>query len=186
MRNSSRRVWIGQCVRIIIFCLIVFCTVLIPFSLNGEMVMAYAKLPLIGNSEIITHATNSALGLKSLIGIPSESMDIINFIYQSYVYFFYGILLADIIFAILLIITRLNGLRIAFKIISIIFAFIMLAITLANVGYILGLIYYAILNLGFEEVLPTILGSGIIYALGLAIFSGILIKRQFAWFAADY
>lgn len=186
MENSSRRVWIGQCIRTIIFSLVVLCTAFIPFSFNGGTVLTYTKLPVIGDSTILAYSAKAAQGLQTLIGIPAEFMKYINYAYEYYLYGFYGILLADILFSLILILTRLNALRILFKFFSVIFGIAMLVLMIVNLGYTVGILYLYVINAGFDQILTVILGEGIIYALALTLFSGIFIKRQFVWFAADY
>ncbi len=186
MRKKPKHVWIAQCVRIIIFSIILLCTVFIPFSFaDSGMIFSYTKLPLIGDASIANNIILVTKSLQSLTGLSTDIMIYISYVYEYYLYAFYGILLLDIVFALLLVITKLNLLRVIFRIIAILCGFVMIAVMVANIGYIVAYIY-SILSVGdFNNLLPVIQENGLLYALVLSIFSGIMIKKQFSWFEAD-
>ncbi len=186
MSKNKKHVWIAQCVRILLFTLFVCCTIFIPFSITDDgIVYSFSKFPLMGDASIADNFIFVVQNLQQLTNLSEEIMIYVSYAYEYCLYAFYGILALDFIFALVLIITRLNLLRVLFRIVVILCGFVMLAILVLCLGYIVAYIYSAFASGDFNNLLPVLQEKGIIFAFGLTIFSGIMIKKQFSWFEAD-
>ncbi len=189
MKERWRNVSTKACVLTIIFSIVAIAVAVIPFAFpeGGSLTFTFSLLPLIGSGEIGLVAGAHICSILGLIPqIPAEILSIIPDIYNYTLLVYFGILLADILFAVLLIITKFKALRIIFKIFSVIFSIAFLLIALVNLVYIAG-IFYSIFVGGFENIgdklLLALRTTGITTALGLTIFSFMLVKKQLKWFS---
>ena len=181
MANKDQKVWIGQCISTIIFSIICFLTVLIPYKISGGVEYTLTFIPIIGNNTI----TSNQLSLTAnfLDGIRLSS-NIFSFIFSNNVLIFYSVLVFNVVFSLILIITRLNVLRIIAKIIAIISAITLIVITLSYI-FIIVSIFYALFS-GYypiSEFFPSLLTSGVIYYFVTLFFIIALIRKEFTTFS---
>ncbi len=192
--QEVKNVDLRQCVGTVIFCIIAACIAFIPYVISDQLIYAYQVLPSLSggitfNEVYLGHQVAMISELFAIIpalAIPAIQTYLpIAMQYSSLIFF--GILALDIVFCILLFITRSTILRFLFKIISILCGFIMLALFLCGLLYICGFLCCFINgSLLFEEILQHAKLYGVVYYLGFMVASAMLIKRQFKWFARLY
>lgn len=182
MSKQNKSIWIGQCISTIIFSAITFLTVLIPYSINNGVSHALDYMPVIGDGTIIDKQVGVVNNLFSIIGVNFNTF---SFIFKNNVIIFYSILLLNVLFSLLLILTRVNILRIIFKIISSLFGIALIIISLSYFIIIVCTIYS--LFTGYfgplNNVLNAMLSCGIIYYFITIFFISILSRKQFGWFS---
>ena len=186
MRQSWKYVSVGSCVKTIIFSLIAMATLFVPYYINGGTIkFPFSVFPIIGDGTFFEAFALEPvlLVVEHLLGTNYTTY--VNLILAYNIQIFYGILIFNIVASLLLIIARFNGLRIFFKIFSIIFAISLIVINLTFLATIvLKIIYYFnVYGMEFTPLWPFILQNGIIYYFVLMIFSLILIFKQFKWFS---
>ena len=177
-----------NCFKIIFYCLIVACTLLVPITFDPQLNFAYQGAPLIGDNSIVTLQKTFALGFSSLIGFENVLAEPLTMIMEYCTLAFYGILAADIFFSLVLCVLPFNGVRIFFRIFSILFGFCMLALAFLYLSSFVGFFGYVFMVSGdINGVINTLgtqfLSSGLLFFLACTIFAFTLIKRQFKWFA---
>lgn len=194
-KDNVKNVNLKQCVGTIIFALVSLCVLFIPFTFGAAGINCSYKAFISDESgvNLITVASANALeGFLSVAKITEQStIEIISQILYYGERAYFVILAADILFALLLIFTRSQILRLIFKIISILFGFAMLAVFASNIIYIAGIAGGFIcstdlMDMGMEAVMSILETSGILFALGTMLFSAFLVKKQFKWFAKLY
>ncbi len=183
-KKLVRNVSVKQCVATIIFSLVVCLLTFIPYTFgNAGLNFTFKFLPLIGNGEIMNTPELITNGLVSLLSLDASVMDILTIGLNYYVVVFYGIVLFDILAAIVLIIFRNNVLRIIFKVISIIAGIVMLLIAVLGIVYILGLVGgIASGTIQLDNVISHLENTGILFILILIIFACFMSIKQFRWF----
>ncbi len=182
-------VW--QCVRALIFSIFILCLALIPLSFatdsNGEA--AYTVLPIIGNGKIVdaqkiyVDALLNKFGLMAMPEVVLYAQIAVEYCF----YVFYGILVANVLFNLVLILVRLPLFRILFKIISILAGFAMIIVSVTLLATIIGFfISFIDAATPLNQLGEAILGSGIIFVFINMIFAFALIGKQFRWYAKYY
>ncbi len=186
--KQIKNVSVKQCFGTIFFSLFALCVALIPITFgNTGINMTFKALPIIGDGSIAVAQTNSANGIVVLFKLSESLSETFASLLNIATLAFYGILLANIVFALFLVITRLQKIRIIFKIYSILAGFAMifiLAMSLVHIIGFFGLIIQGIIPI--ESVMTAIETSAILTAIGTAIISALLIGKQFRWFARLY
>lgn len=187
MNEKWRNVSIKECIGTILFAIFSCAVALIPFAFgNGELIFSYARMPLVGDGEIIKFGGVAIRNILDLIPqIPVYISENTEIIYYYTVLAYFAMLAADIVFALLLILFKSKILRIIFKFISVIFAFAYFIIAIINLAYIVGS-FLSIINDTeniIENIITLITTYGITTALGFAIFGFALFKKQFKWFS---
>ncbi len=182
--RKIKNVDVKQCVGALIFVLVAFCTVLIPFLFEGPD-FAFNHLPLVGDGDIIPMLDTYTNAFFKVINIQTPL--IMTYVSNYCLYVFYGILAFDLLFCLFLIIIRCNGIRIFCKIISILAGILMFALTFVFLFYVVGFIINISQNITPEmDILSLIQQGGLIYLFSLFIFSFLLISKQFKWFRRYY
>ncbi len=182
--KKIKNVDIKQCVGMLIFSIFTICTIFIPFKFAGPD-FAFNHLPVIGNGDIVTSQLSYTSSIFSMLKMSMPS--IFETIANASIYIFYGIVLFDLLGALLLIIIRSSVLRIIFKVISIFAGFAMLLMFFVHLFYIFGFIAFIAENLNADiNVLNLIQEGGLIFIVVLFLFSFLLISKQFKWFRRYY
>ncbi len=185
MSKTIPNVSVKSCFGTIIVSLIAICVLLLPATFGSVgMRLSFQFMPLIGDGSITENNQLVAQGFSALSGLDTSLVAMI-LDYTTLAYM--GILGVNIVFALLLAITRATTLRVFFKFYSILAGFAMLAIFLSSLIYIAGfagLFIHAIMP--FSDIMTALETSAILYALGRAILSAFLIKKQFIWFGKLY
>lgn len=190
MRKYIKNVNVKNCFNVIVIGLLAIFAALLPFVFGtGTLVFYYETLPFFGNPEVITAATAIPFAkLLSFLPLNQSMLDMISNLllyvcsFHSLIYF--GIILLDLIFAVLLIITRWQWLRWIFRLCSIIAALLMIFLTLVYVLYIVG---YVLIMLEGTFTINYLLNSfGILPITYCLVFTVILVPKQFKWFRKLY
>ena len=188
-KDHVKNVNVKQCFFTIIGALLGCLVLLLPATFGDQFTFLFEYTPFISEFDRFDMTSTSTIlqGLTALFKLDESILQyaILAFTYAPYAYF--GILALDVLFALLLIITRSQILRVLFKIISILLAIVMLAFALCYIAYIVGfagLFIFAIYKI--EDALTAINNSGILVALGFVVFGFIFTKKQLKWFAKLY
>lgn len=190
MRKYIKNVNVKNCFNVIVIGLLAMFAALMPFIFGtGTLIFYYETLPIFGDGEVIKAATVLPFArILSLVKINESMYEMISNIllylsaYHSLVYF--GIILLDIVFAILLILTRWVWLRWLFRLFSIIFGILMISLTLVYVLYIVG--YVLIMLDGTFKFNYLFNSFGLVPIIYCLVFAVILIPKQFKWFKKLY
>ncbi len=176
MAEKKQRIWIGQCIGTIIFSIITFLTALIPYSIKDGVTLSINYMPLFGNGVMKLNQLGVVNNIGLIGGIP-------NFIFGNNVLILNIILMFNVFFSLLLIITRSNVLRIIVKIFSIILGVFLIIIAISYIVITVSIIYalfsgYFPLN----DILSSVMTSGIIYYFVTLFFIIVLAGKQFRWY----
>lgn len=181
-----KNVSVKQCVSTIIISLIALCVIFIPITFgNIGIKLTYKSLPLVGDGTLQLIQADIAMGFSLLINQDISSL--VSTALNIGTIAFFVILLANILFSLILIITRSQICRIIFKTYTILAGFVMICIlllSLIHIGGIIGLIVKGEVEL--EAIMTLLEKSAILTMLGMAIMSGVLISKQFKWFTRLY
>ena len=175
----------GSCINTLVWSIIIAALVLfVPIEFGaGGLKFTFKTLPLIGDGSFSLYALVGASGVDALLGggvLPAE----ILYCYEYGFYFFFGILGVNIIFSILLLITKSNGLRMFCKVFSVLFGIMMLVLMLAFLLIIVGDVVLLISS--GVEFMQWLTDSGIVSVLVLFIASLLMAIHQFKWFSNPY
>lgn len=188
MALKKKKVSIKQCVGIMIGTLIILAiAAAVPFAFGSSgLVFNFQHFPIIGDAYAFgdtNYLLTSIVGFESLIGtiLPDIVALILSYVMNYFMLAFIVILLADFLFAFLLILFRSKIMRIIFRTFSIIFGILMIFIMLASVFYIVGMVGYILSN-GIADFMVIIGEFGLIAFFVTFILSAILINKQFHWF----
>lgn len=184
--KQIKNVSVKQCIKTIFISLIALCVALIPITFgNVGINLTYKALPIVGDSSIETIHVSVATGFSLLV--DSDVIKLVsNLLYYGTMAYFI-ILVANILFSIILIITRSQVLRIIFKVYTIIAGFAMICILLLSILHIVGFAGFIIKGaIAPEDIMSALETSGILTMLGMAIMSGVNIGKQFKWFEKLY
>ena len=183
MKDSWKYVSVGNNIKVLIFVLITFAFLFVPFAITEEeLVFTFTKLPIIGDGQIVNYSKTATGYFGILIPSLGESITtlITSFFDIAYIAFM-AILAANVLFCIVLSIFRVNSLRIIMKILSIFFAIFMILFAVLNLIYIVGYFNAAgMYEIGFFDMIKT---TGVIPALVLFILSIIYSIKQFKWYS---
>lgn len=187
MSDKWRFVSVGQCVSTIIFCIIALCVFFVPFSVGSTegTILAFSKMPLIGNGEYLIHAEQSLQGLARFVK-DETVLSCLKFCFDYNFYAYTGILLVTILFSLILAICRVNVVRVIFRIFSIFFAIIMIFLFLSFFAFFVGSTIYYLSIPELTDFSVHFLTGGQISNFAFELFSFILIFRYFKWFTKPY
>ena len=188
-KDHVKNVNIKQCIFTIIGALLGCLALLLPATFGDKFTFLFEYTPFISKAESFDMTSTMFImqGLNEFFKFDESILEyiLIAFSYAPYVYF--GILAIDVLFALLLIITRSQIMRIIFKVISILLAFVMLAFAICYIAYIVGfagLFIFAICKI--EDLITALNNSGLLVALGFVVFGFIFTGKQLKWFARLY
>ena len=203
MIDNQKNVDVKQCVKTLIFCVIaILLAMFIPFTYGENTTLSFRVLPVLNEKNIVSfYQTEILSGVISMLGasgVAAETVEVITStaatVSNIVPYLFFGILLANVLFSLLLIITRFVTVRIIAKTLSVLFGIIMLAIFIVSLATLIGIGYCSVVG----DYRPTeFCGSltsaadyfaacGTIYFVAQTLLSFILIGRQFKWFSKLY
>ncbi len=187
-KDHVKNVNIKQCFGTIFMSLIAACVALIPVTFGATGInMLYTQLPLVGDETFIATSLSTLVGFAEVTKLGADIIEILAMVMEYAPYAYFGILTANIVFALLLIITRSQILRFIFKIISILAGFAMLAVALNYIVYIVGFAGFIIQGaIPPENIMSSLESSGILAALGFVIMSFSMTGKQFRYFAKLY
>ncbi len=178
--KKIKKVWIGQCLGTIFCSIIVFLTVFIPYSIGDKITFSYEYMPILGNGEMITNQLGVVTNFLGAIGVSAGILDVF---FSLNVLTFYGILAINVFFSLLLIITRVNAIRVIVKIFSMIFGIVMILIAFSYIFIVVSIIYSLFSgHYPLFDVVNSVLTSGIIYYFATVFFAFAMISRQFSWY----
>ncbi len=182
LNEKWRKVSVKQCISILIYACIAFLVVFIPFAFSGGIKFTISTLPLIGSGEFTTSGGTAIYNLLSKIfNVPLVASVALYF---SIVTAYFIMLILDIIFALLLILTKSKALRIVFKIFSIIFSVVFFVVALVNILCVAGLIVTAFTNPNIGTgVADMFKNRGIFAILAMIILSFMFFKMQMFWYS---
>lgn len=186
MKESWKYVSFFNCFKIIITCLVFACVSFIPFYFTDQgIVLTYKLLPFVGDGSLTGTIIGTWLTEATINMIPAIASlkAILDIVFSFCVYAYFAILAGNVVFALLLIITRSRILRFIIRIFSLIFAIASIIIALSFLAYIVITISTQIHAIG---IMPTLKQTGLLSALGFFIFSVGLTARQFKWFRKPF
>ena len=186
--KQIKNVYVKQCITCMLFCLIALCVALIPATFgNVGINMTYKILPIIGDGSIEGAQAQSAKGLAALFGLSTDLESTFTMMFNIGTISYFSILLLDFIFSLFLAITRIQVMRIIFKIYSILAGIAMILILFLSIGHVVGFAGLIIQGVIMpDQILTAMETSAILTYIGMAIFSGLLIGKQFRWFERLY
>lgn len=183
-KRYQRNVSIKQCIITIVASLIALCVLFIPLSFNGGP-MAIKTMPIIGDGSYLELQKYIAGGFSSLANLGDSGISLIGLLLNLSIYAYIGILLCDILFAILLIATKSVILRIIFKVFSIIFAILFVAIVMIQLLHIAGYVGWTLHDVTSEvKMCPSL--DAFVFAIAIMAVSVVMVNRQKNWFARWY
>jgi hypothetical protein len=184
-KNPIKNVNVSQCIKTIIISIIALCVLFVPITFgNSGFNFTFSGLPLIGNGLLSSAQVESAYGFSLLTGLDANLVALLLNI-ASIAYFV--ILILNVIFAIILIISRNEICRLIFKIYTIVAGVLMILVLLMSIVHIIGfagLIIQAVIPI--EQAMTAVETSAILTAFAMSILSGALIGSQFRWFEKLY
>lgn len=177
-----------QCLGSLISSIIALCVFLIPMTFGSAgFNLTYKFLPIIGDGSIFATQEIMCINFASLAGLSDEIVSILKMVMEYGLYAYVGILAFNILFSLLLIITRSQILRCFCKIISIISGIAMIIISASCLVYIAGFAGKFIMNAGaIETIMVDLEVSGLLFILGLIIFAIRHSIKQFKWYSKLY
>ena len=207
-----KKVSVKGCVWAIVFSIVALLLVaLVPyvlgavdgnsFKLFGDMQFAFSKMPIIGDGQMVDGwgiAIAGLNGIGTMLGmviVDEMATEILNILANFGVITFAGIIVLDIVLALLLAIIRKNGFRKFCRFLSILLGIVMCVIFAMFLIYTIGLICASIFAYDQLVLVPTtILDSllitffyyGGIWAIVGTILSALMISKQFKWFREAY
>ena len=184
---QKNHVSISQCIYILISSIIILgLMIAVPAMFTNQVVFTFAKLPLIGDGTIAKDIGFAVSGLCSIIGLGENIVSVIQIVMTCLFYAFYVILVLDVLFSIFLMIFKHPVLRKTFRIISIVFASIMIIIAIGALAMVAGIVCNILIGQIEFDIWLTISNYGFCTFLLLFILSMILIFKQFTWFTKPY
>lgn len=187
-KDHVKNVNVKQCFGTIFMSLIAACVALIPVTFGAAGInMLYTQLPLVGDETFIATSLSTLVGFAEVTKLGADIIEILAMVMEYAPYAYFGILAANIVFSLLLIITRSQILRLIFKIITIIAGFAMLAVALCYIVYIVGFAGFFIQGtIPADQIMQHLETSGILVALGFVIMGFSMTGKQFRYFAKLY
>lgn len=203
MIDNQKNVDVKQSVKSLIFCAIaLLLTMFIPFTYGENTTLSFKVLPILNEGNVVSVYRSEILcGIISILagsGVAAETVVMLNNVAVTLSaiapYLFFGILIADVLFSLLIITTHSVTIRIIAKVFSVIFGVIMLAIFILSLATLIGIGYCSVVG----DYRPTeFCGSlvnaadyfaacGTIYFAVQTLIAFLLIGRQFKWFAKLY
>ena len=184
MEKDIKNIDVEQCILIIICTAIFSCIAFVPITFGEQGIkLTLSALPYIGDNYCLTIQTNAFTSLFNTINIQGVTLPQLIGFANFCTFLFFFILVADLLFAVILLIFRSETCRVIFRIVSIIFGITMLLIAFIHLLQFIGAIMYmASASTEIKEALLKIDNSGILTAISLIVLSFVMCKRQFKWF----
>ncbi|MBQ3116547.1 MAG: hypothetical protein IJC07_05920 [Clostridia bacterium] len=183
-KRYQRNVSIKQCIITIVASLIALCVLFIPLSFNGGP-MAIKTMPIFGDGSYLELQKYIAGGFGALANFNDSAVSTVGTILNLSIYAYIGILLCDILFAIILIATKSVIARIIFKVFSIIFAVAFVGIVMIQLLHILGYIGWTLHDITSEvKMCPPV--DAFVFAIAVMAVSVVMVNRQKNWFSRWY
>ena len=172
-----------KCFLTMLFALISLVLVMVPLTFGSVgLTFTYEYLPFIGNGELMTASALSVNFASSFV--PLAILEYLTYALSYFVVAFFGILIANFVFALILMIFRANFLRVILRIFSIIFGIAIILIFILSLFSIVSIVVELIKSgIEISSLIDALGATGILLYLAIAILSAILIKKQFCWFA---
>jgi len=179
---------VKQCFGTIFFSIFACVIAFIPLTFGSiPTTFTYEYLPFVGNDTITQVPPFILQGIVKILNLQGDFLKYVEMALNYNVVVYFYILAFNIAASLVLIILRLSILRIIFKLVSIIAGIAMLAIAVTNALYIAGFAGNFIHGtIPIENIMSALETSRVLLALGLFIFSLIMVKKQFKWFAKLY
>ncbi len=187
--DHVKNVNVKQCVFMIIGTILGMLILLVPATFGDKLTFFFQHIPFLSgiNKFDLTSTALMMQGLAGLLGLTEQITSLLSTIFSFTPFVYFGILVFDFIFSLLLIIIRSEKLRLICKIISIILSIVMFFICILYLIYIIGFLGLIIKGiLPFDQISSSINSSGILLALAFVFFSFIFFIKQIKWFAKLY
>ncbi len=177
-----------QCINTIIWSIIGLVVFLIPMTFGSAgLRCAYEGAPFIGDGTLASIQAANAVGLVSVFHLDAQMVETVANLLNLATTIYIGILAMNVLFCLLLFITRSQILRLIFKIISILAGFFMIINLFCNLAHIIGFAGLFIMgNAPMDNIMLALESSGILFALGMMVLSGRLAYKQFKWYDKRY
>ena len=183
MSSRFKKVSVKKCISLVIFSIVAaLLFAFIPFSFGTEdgLIFTYKLLPVLSKGEISLYITKVLNAIAFAIPtIPVQVLEIIYIVFNYGIYAIMLIFVLDLVFGLLLAITRSNVLRIIFKILGIFMGIAMILSMLLFIIYLIGSICLLISGVEFLTVLKT---QGFILAVVMIVICPICAKKNFSSF----
>ena len=178
-KDYEGKIGIGQ----FILCLLAAATLCIPYVLEPQMEFTFSRIMPIGNSAVSADQGTYIAAIMETLGIASSIPETVFKLLPYTIYAFYGIIAFDLVFTLFMMILRNEIIRQILRAFSILLGFVLLALVLVNLLTVAGFVTnYLSGGFGEREIMDCIKNSGLLFFLGLAIFSFICMIKQFSSF----
>lgn len=178
-KDYEGKIGIGQ----LILCLLAAATLCIPYVLEPQMEFTFKRIIPIGDSAVSADQGAYITAIAETLGIASSIPEAIFNMLPYSIYAFYGIIAFDLVFTLLMMILRNEILRQILRALSILLGFVLLVLALVNLLTVAGF-FAKYLSGGFGEIeiFDCIKNYGLLFFLGLTVFSFICMIKQFSSF----
>lgn len=167
----------------LILCLLAAATLCIPYVLEPQMEFTFNRIMPIGNSAVSADQGTYIMAILDTIGIVSSIPEAVFELLPYTIYAFYGIIAFDIFFTLLMMILRNEIIRQILRALSIFLGFVLIVLSLLNLLTVAGFFArYLSGGFGDSEIFDCIKNNGLLFFLGLTVFSFICMIKQFSSF----
>lgn len=179
-KDYEGKIGIGQ----LFLCLLAAATLAIPFVFEPQIDFAFNSIMPIGENAITALQSSYFSALMNTVGVAEYIPETVNEFLPYTLYVFYGILAFDIFFTFVLMILRIEVLRVLIRALSVLLGFATLAVFLVSLATTAGFFTFYI-DGGFGEgamIFDCIKNFGLPYFFGVTVFSIIVTVKQFSSF----
>ena len=183
MNDKWKYVSLAKCIGVIVWSLIGFCMFFIPFSFDNS-ILSISASPLFGDGTLLKSMDNASIGFANSFGTSTG----LSVVLKIAAYCYLIIPIVSIIMGTVLAICRNKIVRIIFNVFGIIFGILLIYTAICMILYVVSIIMYclqidssALQNLG-----SVVVNNGIIFAILATVFSFIMGRKQFTWYANPF
>ncbi|MEG9429568.1 MAG: hypothetical protein VZQ61_01370 [Christensenellaceae bacterium] len=178
-RDYEGKIGIGQ----LLLCLLAAATLCIPYMLEPQMEFTFNRIMPIGDSAVSADQGAYLMAILEQIGIASAIPETIFKMLPYTIYAFYGIIAFDIVFTLFMMILRSEIIRHLLRALSILLGLALLVLALVNLLTVAGFFAkYLSGGFGEREIFDCIKNNGLLFFIGLTVFSFICMAKQFSSF----
>ena len=178
-RDYEGKIGIGQ----LLLCLFAAATLFIPYVFDPQIEFTFNRIMPIGNSFVSADQSVYILAIFEKLGIAAAVPEAIFKILPYTIYVFYGIIAFDIVFTLFMMVLRNEIVRQSLRALSIFFGFVLFILFIVNLSAVAGF-FAKYLSGGFGDtpIIDCIKNNGLLFFLGLTVFSLICMIKQFSSF----
>ena len=178
-KDYEGKIGIGQ----LILCLLAAATLCIPYVLEPQMIFTFNQVMPIGNSVVSVDQSAYLAAIFETLNVASRIPEAVTNILPYALYVFYGIIAFNILFTILMMFLRNEIMRQLLRALSILFGFVLILVSVVNLLTIAGFFSkYLAGGFGDSAIFDCIKNNGLIFFVGLTVFSFICMIKQFSSF----